>query len=126
MSDDKKLNIRGILKGVLIALAITVVFVIIIALVCYFADISDGVIAIMLYVVGAVSVFTSSLFLAKSITTKGMLHGLILGLGYFMVIFIFSAVFKKQVTANTKLFVSLISALASGMLGGIMGVNTND
>ncbi|MDY3928344.1 MAG: TIGR04086 family membrane protein [Clostridia bacterium] len=126
MSDDKKLNIRGILKGVLIALAITVVFVIIIALICYFADISDGVIAIMLYVVGAVSVFTSSLFLAKSITTKGMLHGLILGLGYFMVIFILSAVFKKQVTANTKLFVSLISALASGMLGGIMGVNTND
>lgn len=126
MSDDKKLNIRGILKGVLIALAITVVFVIIIALICYFADISDGVIAIMLYVVGAVSVFTSSLFLAKGITTKGMLHGLILGLGYFMVIFILSAVFKKQVTANTKLFVSLISALASGMLGGIMGVNTND
>ncbi len=126
MSDDKKLNIRGILKGILISLAITVICVIAVALVCYFADVSDGVISIMLYVISAVSVFVSSLLLAKSITNNGLLHGLILGAGYFLVIFIFSAVFKKQISVNTKFFVSMVAALASGMLGGIMGVNAKE
>ena len=126
MSDDKNINLRGILKGILISLAVTVIGIIILALICYFADVSDGIISIMLYVISAVSVFLSSLLLAKHISKNGLLHGLILGAGYFIIIFIFSAIFKQQLSVNIKFFVSMISAVASGMLGGIMGVNTKE
>ncbi len=126
MSEDRKINLKGIVKGVLISLVITMVFVIITALICYFADVPDGIISIILYIISAVSVFASSLFLAKSISNNGLLHGLILGAGYFIVIFIFSAAFKQQVGINMKFFISMSAALASGMLGGILGVNTKE
>ncbi len=124
MLEKGKINFRGIFKGIVFSLIATAIFVVIIALVSYFTDIQDKVISVLLFLVSVLSVLVGAIFVTKSTNENGLLHGAIIGVGYFAVILIASIVVKREFDFNSNLLTMLIADACGGMLGGILGINS--
>ena len=122
--DEKTLNAKNILKATLLSLIISMIFIAVLAVIACFFDISDSVIANMIFIISAVSVLTGAFILAKNAEQKGLLNGLLLGAGYFLVILAASLLMNGRVTFNSHNLLRCFSIIASGMLGGVLGINT--
>lgn len=126
MAEDNKLNLKGILKGIVFSLITTVVLVFVIALISYFTDIGDNIISILLFASSVISVFLGGVFVAKNSSRNGILHGGLIGLGYFVIILIASFVIKKQFDISPHLITMLLADICGAMLGGILGINSKN
>lgn len=124
MSEGKKLNFAGIGKGMVFSLILTFVFILIIAAVCYFANISDRLLSILVFAATGLSVLLGAVLVSKSADGAGLLHGAVLGAGYILIMTISSAVTQKGFVFNQQALTMLICVLACGMLGGILGINS--
>ncbi len=120
------INFRGILKGIIFSIITTIILVIIIALVSYFADISDSIISILLFIASVLSVFTGAILVARTTAENGLAHGALIGVGYFILVLIASIVVKREFDLNGNLITMLIANVAGGMLGGILGINSKN
>lgn len=123
MAENKKLKVRPILKSVAGALLMTFIFILIITAVCYFGNVSEKLLGFLIFSASAVSVFLSSLFMAKGIREKGFLYGLLTGLGYFIIIFVASVCTSGTFTPSVQCITMLFGSILTGALGGIIGVN---
>ena len=120
------INFRGIIKGIVFSIIATIILVVIIALISYFADISDGIISILLFAASVLSVLTGSILMTRTTGEKGLAHGALIGVGYFIIILIASIVVKREFDFNGNIITMLIANTAGGMLGGILGINSNN
>lgn len=124
--EKAKINFRGILKGIIFSIITTIILVVIIALISYFADISDKIISILLFIASVLSVFAGSMLMTRTAGGNGLAHGALIGFGYFIIILIASIVVKREFDLNGNLITLLIANAAGGMLGGIVGINSKD
>lgn len=124
MSHEKKSGIKSVLIGAAFSVTVTLILVLIIAAVYYFADINETVLNVLLFSVSAVSAFLGGLFSSKHSGDKGLLHGLLTSLVYLIVLFAAAFAVNKQLTPAPRLITLLIAGSAAGMLGGIFGVNS--
>lgn len=122
MSAEKKLNIKGIVKGVAFSLIITFILILVIAAICYFFTISDKLLSVLVMAAVGISVFVSSLLVAENTKNSGLLHGLLIAAIYMLVIFVSKITVSRCFSADITFLTSLISALAFGALGGIVGI----
>ncbi len=123
MSEKKKIHYMSLVKGILFSIALTLVFILIITCICYWGNISEKVLGLLLFLASALSVFISSFFIAKSIKRAGFLYGLLNGLGYFLVILAASICFSGSFSPSSQIITMLIGTVLSGALGGVIGVN---
>ncbi len=126
MMEKAGINFRGIFKGIIFSIITTTILVVIIALISYFADISDGIISISLFIASVLSVLTGSILMTRTTQENGLAHGAIIGIGYFILILIASIVVKREFDFNSNLITMLIADIAGGMLGGILGINSKN
>ncbi len=126
MAEDNRLNFKGILKGIVFSLIATIVLVVLLAVVSYFTDIPDNIISALLFVVSVVSVLIGGLLVAKSSSQRGLLHGALLGIGYFIIILSASFIMKKQFDVSMHMITMFLADIAGGMLGGILGINSKN
>ena len=124
MSEKRKINFMGIGKGIVFSLLLTFFLIFIIALVCYFLTVTDKVLSLSVFGATALSVFTGSLLVAKSADGSGLVHGLIVGIGYLIIMIITDLIMHKGIDVNSGFLSILASVLASGMLGGVLGINS--
>lgn len=124
MWEKGRINFRGIFKGIIFSVITTVILVVVIALISYFADISDKLISTSLFIVSILSVLIGAILVTRSTQENGLLHGALIGLGYFAIILVASIVVKRQFDLNGNLITMLIADTAGGMLGGILGINS--
>lgn len=124
MSEKSKINIRSVFKGIIFSVASTLVLVLLTALISYFTDISDNIISIILFAVSVVSVLTGAVLVCRSTGENGLIHGGLIGLGYFVFLLLASIVIKREFDFNARLITMLVSNIAGGMLGGVLGINT--
>ncbi len=120
------INFRGILKGIIFSVITTIILVVIIALISYFADISDRIISILLFIASVLSVLTGSILMTRTTGENGLAHGALIGVGYFLIILISSIIVKREFDFNGNLITMLIANTAGGMLGGILGINSKN
>lgn len=123
MAEKKKLNYMALVKGILFSIALTLILILIITCICYWGNISEKVLGLMLFAASAVSVFFSSVLMTKSIKRAGFIYGLLNGLGYFIVILVASICFSGKFSPSAQVFTMLAGTLLAGALGGILGVN---
>lgn len=120
---DNRLKYKYIGFGIIISFVITLVTLLLIALVMYFANI-DSIYASPLASVGlAVGCFFGGLYSSKKSGKNGLLYGFLTAGIYFILIFIASL----SVSLNSIGILTLIHAavmLLSGSIGGILGVNS--
>lgn len=118
------MDFKKILKGVLISLVISILAMVILGIIVFFADISDRTVSTLIMFLSALSVFIGALILARNIDSRGLLNGLVLGGIYFLVLIAVSAAVCGSVSFEAGNLLRFVSALAAGMLGGVMGINS--
>ena len=85
------LNLKALSKGIVFSVVITFILILIVTCICYWGNISEKVLGMMLFGVSVLSVFISSIMLGKGVKEKGLIYGILNGLGYFLVILLKSA-----------------------------------
>lgn len=126
MAEERKLNGKGVLKGIAFSVLATLFCMVILTAVCYFGNISDKLLGILIFAATILSVFVGALFVSRNAQRAGLLHGALLGVGYFLVVFLVSLILKRQITFDVHLVTMLLGNVAGGMLGGIFGVNAKN
>ena len=119
------MNVRKIFTGAFLSLLISMLLVCLLAVIVYFSNISDRTVSAVIFAISVVSVFFGALILAKNITSRGLLNGLAVAGVYFAVLFVVSLLVNGTVSPSLSNILRLLSILASGGLGGVLGINTN-
>ncbi len=118
------ISFKKILKGVLFSLAVSVLMMLVLAAFVFFMNIPDRTVEMLVFALSAIAVFLGAFILAKNISSRGLLHGLLLAVLYFAVLAVVSVVINGSVSFSVQNIMRMVSVLSSGMLGGVMGINT--
>ncbi|MBQ7986355.1 MAG: TIGR04086 family membrane protein [Clostridia bacterium] len=119
------MSIKKIFTGTFLSLLISLVLVFVLAIIVYFSNISDRTVSSIIFAISCLSVFLGALILARNIASGGLLNGLVLAGIYFAVLLLISILANGTVGVSMGNFLRLLSILASGGLGGVLGINTN-
>ena len=117
------LDFRKIFIGSAVSLAISVLFMCVLAVFVFFLNVSDRTTTMLIFVLSALAVFLGALLLAKNIPSRGLINGLILALIYFLVLSAVSFAVTGGISLNSTNLFRFLATLFAGMLGGILGIN---
>ncbi len=107
-----------IVKALLITYIITALLLLLLALIMYKLDPPGAVISIGLVLIYIISSFVGGYIMGNAKKEKRFLWGIAMGLVYFMIIFIVSIIFSKDVFGSMG---SIVSVLCMCGLGGMLG-----
>ena len=119
------MNFKKILIGTALSLFISLVFMCLLAVVVYFANMQDRTVSAIILVLTAVSVFIGAFLLARNIENGGLLHGVVLAAAYFVALILLSVFVNGSVSFSFGNFLRLFSCVAAGASGGVFGINTS-
>lgn len=111
-------------KCVLLSFITTVILCGLFAAAVCLWQIDEGTSRIVVFGIMIVSVLFGAFVLAKNLEHSGLLNGLIMALIYFGVILLMSFILNGRVSLGIRDLTRLITISASGVLGGILGINT--
>lgn len=111
-----------ILKGLTIALIISLILILAMALIITFVDVSDTVIAIINQIIKAVSLLVAGIVSFKE-KSQGWKKGLILGLVYVVAAFIIFSLMDGKFTFGWNILFDLIAGALMGIVCGVFSVN---
>lgn len=117
------LKVKALAKGIVFSIIITFILILIVTCVCYWGNVSEKVLGVILFGISCVSVFVSSVLLGKGVKEKGLIYGILNGLGYFIVILVAAVCFSGKFNPSAQSISMLMGSVFSGALGGIIGVN---
>lgn len=107
--------------AVFIMFVISGLLLVLLALLLYRFQLSEGVVRGAIVGIYIISGFLGGFFLGKKMKTKKYLWGFIGGMCYFLILLLFSLIMKKGFDFHmTKLLTSFILCSASGMAGGML------
>lgn len=126
MESAEKLNDKNyiqILKGIGIALITTFIFLLVLAIILTYTNVSEDIINPTIIIITAVSILIGSTLSNLKIKKNGLINGGIIGGVYIILLYIFSSVFNENFSLNLQSIIMIITGIAFGILGGIIGVN---
>ena len=123
LSENKKTSIMNVAKGVLLAVCLTVVLVLILAVVYKFVDLSDSVIKIINQIIKVVSIGFGVFICLKKDKSKGMLKGGIIGSVYMLVSFLVFSILVSTFNFSITILYDMIFGALLGLIFGVIFVN---
>lgn len=118
------LNFKRIFKSTILSVALSVVFVCILTVFVFFMNISDRTVSMLVFALTCLSAFIGAFALGKGISGGGLLHGLLLSVVYVLILSAISLVVTGEISFNTSNLFRIFGIILSGILGGILGINT--
>ncbi len=122
-TDDKNGMIKPIIKGVSIALSISLVAILLFAFLLRWTNISDSLIAPVNQVIKGVSIFLGVLFGLKKVKKNGIINGLLIGFFYTILAFLVFSLLDGAFNFDRSFLNDLIFSLVTGAICGIICVN---
>ena len=119
-------SVLKICRGVVISILVTLVLLFFLSIILTYSNISENIIPISIVITSGVSILIGSVFTTKKMKRKGIVYGGIIGFIYILLIYLISSITNKSFSINIYSIMMIIFSLLSGMLGGILGVNTNN
>ena len=117
----KNEKIANVLKCLLVSYVVTGVFIVLLAFLLYKFGAGEKIVHIGIIVIYIVSTFLGGFLLGKNMRVKKYLWGLLLGMAYFVVLFMVSLVVNKGLQNTAGDFIlTMILCGGSGMLGGML------
>lgn len=116
------LNFSAIFKGTVVTLAVSVAGSAFLGMLYYFTGLSEQTLPWFASAMLFTGVLLGGGTAAKNAGNKGLFHGIGVGVLYFLLIWIISAIFLPSQVAFFPLLLKLSLVLAGGALGGIVGV----
>lgn len=123
MEEKISKNFVNILKGVLISIIFTLIFLFIFSMLLTYTNISEQFIAPVIIVITAISIFIGSSIGNLKMKKNGLLNGAIIGGIYILIIYFLSSIINNNFSITTQSIIMIIAGMICGMLGGIIGVN---
>lgn len=125
-SGDLPSFFTGFLKGALIAVVVTVGVFLVFALLLSYTGLSEDTVRYVVYITEALGAFLAGIVPAKKIRRRGILTGGLCGVLYMAIIWVVTSLISDGFYFNLHLLIMLVTSLAAGALGGIVGVNTKN
>lgn len=105
------------------SLIITVILMLIIAAIITYTSVSDSIMPLLTSVIMVISIAYSGLLSATKVRKRGLMHGLITGAIYIMLVLFLSWVLARDFSINKFTIIKAIIGVISGGVGGMIGVN---
>ncbi|HEY8443773.1 MAG TPA: TIGR04086 family membrane protein [Clostridia bacterium] len=121
-SPEKSSMYLEVLKALTIALIISLVFILLMALIITFVDVSDTAINIINQVIKGVALLASSIIAFKE-KSNGWKKGLLLGVIYIIAAFLIFSLMNGKFTFGWNILFDLIFGSIMGLICGIFAVN---
>lgn len=115
--------VMEILKGVGIALIITVVLLLIFSLIITYTNIPENIIDTTTIIISAISILMASMIITSKLKKNGLINGAFIGGIYIMILYIISSFLNWEFSIDFKSLIMVITCILLGILGGILGVN---
>lgn len=117
---SKSFQFSLIFKGILLATILAMLLSLVFGVLLSYTSLPESDLSINI-------IFGSSVFIAAFITayqagTRGLYYGLSVGIGFILLVLVLSAIFWSDSPSWLKMAEKTIVALASGGVGGIVGV----
>ena len=122
-SGDLPSFFTGFLKGAFIAVVTTLGVFLIFALLLSYTGMPEDSVRYVAYITEALGAFLAGIVPAKKIRRRGILTGGLCGVLYMTIIWVVSSLVSDGFYFNLHMLIMLLTSLASGALGGIVGVN---
>ena len=123
MEEGISRNFINILKGVIISIIFTLVFLFIFSILLTYTSISESFIAPVIIVITAISIFLGSSIGNIKMQKNGMLNGALIGGIYLLSIYLLSGITSQNFSLSTQSIIIIVAGMICGMFGGIIGVN---
>lgn len=120
---NKNSNFINVVRGSIIAITITLVCLVIFSVILANTEVAESTINPVIILVTAASIFVGSIMSVSRISKRGIINGGIVGMIYFLAIYILSGIINSNFSINVSGIILIICGILSGMLGGIVGVN---
>lgn len=111
--------VMSVVSGTVVAICLTLVFILLFALLIRFFNIPDGVIFPVNQVIKVVSMFIGAVIFLKKQNNRGFLKGLVLGLCYYILSFIVFSILQGSFSVTLS---NVIDLLLTTLMGGIIGI----
>jgi putative membrane protein (TIGR04086 family) len=112
-----------LLKGIIMALLISVVLLFIGALVLYFTAVPEKAAPYLVFGISLAAIIIGSSFAGKRIGSKGWLYGGIVGFAYVGLMLVFGLIVLADVAMGLNFITKLFLGFVFGAAGGMWGVN---
>ena len=116
-------NFINIIKGVIVSIVFTLIFLFIFSLLLTYTSMSESFITPVIIVITAISIFLGSSIGNIKIKKNGFLNGALIGGIYLLSIYLLSSIINQDFALGTSSIIIIIAGMICGMFGGIIGVN---
>lgn len=123
VSENNSNSLIRILKGSMIAIAVTIILLIIFAAILTYSNINENTMPTVIIVITAFSILIGSQIATTKIKRNGILNGALLGVIYITFLYILSGLVTKNFSLNNYSIIMIATSILIGGLGGIIGVN---
>lgn len=123
MEESVSKKIIYIIKGVIISIIFTLIFLFVFSILLTYTNIDETFIKPVIIVITAISILMGSSIGNIKIKKNGILNGALVGGIYLVSIYIVSGIASKNFSLNYQSIIIIISGMICGIFGGIIGVN---
>ena len=123
MEEGISKNFINIIKGVIISIVYTLIFLFIFSIILTYTTISESFITPTIIVITAISIFIGSSIGNIKMKRNGLFNGALIGGIYLLSIYLLSGIINQNFLLSTQSIIIIISGMICGMFGGIIGVN---
>ena len=120
---DISKNYIYILKGVIISIIFTLVFLFVFSILLTYTNINEKFTNPTIIVITAISILIGSSIGNIKVKKNGLLNGALIGGIYLMIIYIISSIINNNFLITKESIIMIIAGMIFGMIGGIIGVN---
>ena len=117
-------KIKIISKGVVIAIATSMILLIFFSALLTYTSISERTSTPVIIIITAISILFSTQLSTRKIKKDGIINGGIIGGIYIVLLYIISSIVTGTFSLGINAIIMIISSVLAGMAGGIIGVNS--
>ena len=121
--DENRSFVKSVLKGWIGAVLLTFMLMLILSLAMIKFELNDNIYSIIFTVITVVSLVIGAGLAARNNGERGWLTGGIVGLLFFVFIFVFSSVINGSFAFDITQIYKLIGCFGVGTIAGILGIN---
>ena len=117
-------SVIKIAKGILFSFIVTLTSILIFSIILTYTYISESIVPAVIIVLTFISILIGTIISMRKMHKNGMLNGAIIGGAYVIFLYLISSILNTGFTMNTYTIVMIIAGVVSGIIGGIIAVNT--
>ena len=116
--------IISVSKGIASSIFICAISIFILSAVMSKFTIKVGVLNAVYVIISLLSLTLGAVIAARNNNNKGWMTGLVVAIGYYVMIFLISAFLYRSIEFGTMEIIKLFGSIAVGILAGMLGINT--